>query len=213
MITQDTLAAEFAERVARVGTAGHGPARQVVVVLRDADPAVFAASAIAFAHGLAEPAGAAWYRGFTKTIFLAGDPHNLAGRHPADHLAADGSIGWYGPAPVRATEGLRRMLRPFQGPAGIAPGTVRVPLPGPGGDAGLDVAVTGMTVQDYLVAVHHVLCEAALDGLLTDAGGLVVRHLDGPPGGRYDRIRVVAEEPGGPLRAVAGLAVFAFSGG
>nr|QEO73636.1 hypothetical protein [uncultured bacterium] len=96
-------------------------------------------------------------------------------------------------------EGLRRLLRPFRGPLGVAvPFTQEISL-GDGDVAGrgalLEVTATGMTVEDYLVNVNHLLAEATLDAVLTGTGRLLIRHLPRrpAPSAQYDRIRVTAD--------------------
>ncbi|MET7329812.1 DUF6182 family protein [Nonomuraea sp. NPDC005650] len=211
---QDLLREHFDARMARVRRvrppqSAHGVG--AIAVLRAFDPVTFAGSAYAFARDLIEPRGALWYAAFTRTIFLAGDPGNLLDRHPCDHLSADSSIAWYAPAPLPAREGLRRMLRPFRGPHGLASPLLReVPLAGAGAVARLDVPVATLTVEDYLIHVNHLIAEATLDGLLTGAGRLVIRHLPHhpDPATPYTRVRV-SPDPLSPdrLRAYAYLSL------
>ncbi|MFD0690820.1 DUF6182 family protein [Actinomadura fibrosa] len=228
MLSQDELRARFEERVVRAGRMPPDPrdAGRVgaVAVLRDFSPGTFARSAVAFAReargtrGMRGTRGdwaAAWYAGFTRTIFLAGDPRNLLERHPCRHLDPDGDIAWYGPGPLADHGALRRLLRPFQGPLGVAvPFVQEIPLDG-GEAAGsglalLEVSAAGLPVEDYLVNVNHLLAEAVLDGLLDGTGRLLIRHVahePDPPAG-YDRIRVTADpRTPGRLRAHACLRV------
>ncbi|GAA4904274.1 hypothetical protein HD597_003370 [Nonomuraea thailandensis] len=204
---QRTLRAHLEARLARVRDArptGPRTTRDVgvIAVLRAFDPATFAADAYRFAATLPDARGRPWYAAFTRTIFLAGDPRNLADRHPFDHLSPDGSIAWYAPAPLSSREGLRRLLRPFRGLRGLtAPLTEEVPLGNGNTTARLDVPVAGLPLEDYLVHVNHLIAEAALDGLLPGTGRLLLRHLPAapPPAAHYTRIRVVPD-PGSPAR-------------
>jgi hypothetical protein len=73
--------AEAAERDA--------PDVSAVAVLRRFDPAVFARSAVQFALGLSDEQRVAWFRAFTRTVFLAGNPENLVERFPGAHVSPD----------------------------------------------------------------------------------------------------------------------------
>lgn len=222
MSSEDVLRAHFEARVERAARAGRArPGRRAagpvgaIAVLRDFTPETFVASAVAFARGTAGARAASWYEDFTRTIFLAGDPRNLAERHPCEHLSPDGTIAWFGPAPLADREPLRRLLRPFRGPLGVAVPFGQEMRIGDGdapgrGSALLEVPAAGMSVEDYLIDVNHLIAEAVLDGLLSGTGRLLVRHLPDDPGAsaRHDRIRVTADphSPGG-LRARAYLTV------
>ncbi|MFC4114329.1 DUF6182 family protein [Nonomuraea zeae] len=206
-LEQRTLRAHLEARLARVRAAQPTYPRTtrdigVIAVLRAFDPATFAAAAYHFAAALPDSRSRPWYAAFTRTIFLAGDPRNLADRHPFDHVSPDGSIAWYAPAPLTSREGLRRLLRPLRGPRGLtAPLTQEVPLGNGNAVARLDVPVTGLPIEDYLVHVNHVIAEATLDGLLTGRGHLLLHHLPAPPppAAHNARIRVVPD-PGPPIR-------------
>ncbi|MUN39065.1 DUF6182 family protein [Actinomadura litoris] len=214
---RDALGAEWDARLERVRLAsravrGHLPRTAAVAVLRGFTPREFLGSAVAFAAGLPPDRRAAWYGSYSRTIFLAGDPRNLAGRHPCDHLSDDGSIGWYAPAPMADREGLRRLLRPFHGPLGVTgPTEEEIPVGEGGGVARLEVPVADLPVEDYLVNVNHLLAEAAMDGLFTGIGRLLVRHLPRDPDERairWDRIRVSPDDrSAGTFRAHAYLAL------
>ncbi|GAA5039846.1 hypothetical protein GCM10023259_006150 [Thermocatellispora tengchongensis] len=217
MLTQSDLRARFDERIGRavrlLPPGGGDPGFGAVAVVRDAAPETFIRSAVAFARrAAAGTAGPLWYGNFTRTVFLAGDPRNLAVRHPPDVVAPDGAIAWYGPGRLAGHATLRRMLRPFAGTTPVTgAGALRVPLGGGGTrTAYVHVATAGLTLRDYLVHVNHLLAEAVLDGLLADVAALVVRHaprLPAPPG-RHDAVRV-APDPSAPglLRAHACLTV------
>ncbi|WP_433325309.1 DUF6182 family protein [Spirillospora sp. CA-294931] len=206
--SQDVLRAHFEARVARAGSRPAGD-YGAVAVLRDFDPATFAGAAAGFARATAGDRRAAWYGAFTRTIFLAGDPANLAERFPRRHLSPGGSVAWYGPGPLADLRTLRRLLRPFRGPLGVpVPFAHEIDLPGGGhGRAVLSVLGAGMAVEDYLVDVNHLVAEAEFDGLLDGVGRLLVRHLPDAtdPPARPDRLRVTADL--GQFRARAYLSV------
>ncbi|MGP4029209.1 DUF6182 family protein [Actinomadura sp. 3N407] len=219
MLSQDDLRAHFEERIGRAGRALPDPrdAGRIgsVAVLRDFAPGTFVRSALAFARGTRGDRGAAWYGNFTRTIFLAGDPLNLAERHPCEHLSPDGNIAWYGPGPLAGYDALRRLLRPFQGPLGVAvPFAQQIPVAGGNaagsGGALLEVSAAGLAVEDYLINVNHLVAEAVLDGLLCGTGRLLIRHVPHEPyrSAGYDRIRVTADpHVPGRFRAHARLSV------
>ncbi|QXJ22252.1 hypothetical protein AGRA3207_003226 [Actinomadura graeca] len=217
MFDQQTLREVLGGRVARArdawpsGDAGIG----AVAVLRDFTPAGFAGSAVAFAGRLSPRERALWYGSFTRTVFLAGDPRNLAERFRPAHVSEDGAIAWYGPGPLAEHATLRRLLRPVRGTTdpGWA-GALHVALseaqPTSGKVARLRVAVRDMTLPDYLVHVNHTLAEAVLDGLLTAADVLEIEHVPHLPDdpGPYEALRVSSDplRPGS-LRAYAALSL------
>ncbi|MFD0689989.1 DUF6182 family protein [Actinomadura fibrosa] len=210
MLDQETLRATLSDRITRARRAAPqgGTGVAAIAVLRDLAPCAFAASAVAFAARMAPRTRALWYRDFTRTIFLAGDPHNLAARFRPDHLAEDESIAWYDPAPPGDRKPLRRMLRPVQGRI-TWPDALDVPLTPSGRTvARLRVAVQDLTLQDYLVHVNHTLAEAVLDGLLPTDGALAIEHVPHLPDdpGPWQALRVSTDprDPG-RLRAYAAL--------
>lgn len=213
MFSQGLLREELARRInaARIGlepptTAGSAEAHDAahvsaVVVVRDIDVAAFVTGALA--HTVALPAAArdAWYRSFTRTIFLAGNPERLQHRHPPDHCTPDGAIGWYAAAELSTYLGLRRLLRAFDGPriATDIPATVPLRLPGRGAAPRrarrLLVDVAGLGMGQYLVHLHHTVCEAAICGLIGPGDALEVVHVQeiDESVGRWDYARVHAD--------------------
>jgi hypothetical protein len=232
MFTQEVLHAELARRV-RAALAGPNSAPQdvpgipgidelaaqereapdmtAVAVLRRFDPAVFARSSVEFALGVKGSARACWFRAFTRTLFLAGSPANLAARFPFDHVAPDGSVAWLGPAPRDSSAGLCRLLKLFDGDvAADLPATVGFTVPGPGGGSTLycHVATAGMSLSDYLVHVNHLLAEAVLTGAIRPGDRVVLRHAPRLVGaaGPYSVLRVHRDGADPTrLRAYAGL--------
>lgn len=217
IISQDLLRAEAARRIREarpelasrsdlLSATGLTAARQelardaeeprvlTVCVLRSLDLPAWIRATCAFAHRVAPPAAAAWRRDFTRTVFLAGNPENLAERFRFSHVADDGAAAWFGPAPADDSTALRRLLKLFTAPAGlpVAPPTV-VELP-PGAGSGerapvhhaLHVATAGVTLGAGLVHLNHLLSEAVLDGTLSPGDRLTLRQapclvgLEGP---------------------------------
>ncbi|NUT53609.1 MAG: hypothetical protein HOV94_40925 [Saccharothrix sp.] len=165
----------------------------VVAVVRHFDLASWVRGTVAFAASL--PAADGWRRSFTKTLFLAGNPANLADRFAFHHVDETGAVAWTAPAPAGDRLALRQLLRAFVGERELSvPGDVVVDLPGPTTGVGrvLSVAGPGMTVAQAMVHLNHLLVEAVFDGVLTPGDRLTVRRvprLVGLPG-PFDALRV-----------------------
>ncbi|MEW2613541.1 DUF6182 family protein [Streptomyces sp. NPDC047880] len=178
------LRAAALSRVAAVRAGlGAGPVPRglgVAVVVADLDVAAFVRGAAQFAVGIPADLREGWYRTFTRTVFLAGRPAAVAGRHPHRLVTADGNLAWYGPAARGAMLPLSRLLRSFEGPRPVevpaGPLTVTVPGPPSGHTAQASVAVGGVSTSAYLVHVHHLIAEAVLRGLVGPGDTLRVGH-------------------------------------
>ncbi|EST39301.1 hypothetical protein N566_02750 [Streptomycetaceae bacterium MP113-05] len=189
----------------------------VTVVLRRFDPPAFARAALEAVSGYPEALRGDWFRAYTRTVFLSGDPDNLRRRFAFHHVSGDGAMAWTLPGERGEQTSLRRLLQLFpDSPLPALPG--RQPVveatdaegPTSDGETRLDLATSGVTRAGYLVHLHHVLAEAALTGRLKNASGLVLRHLPqlDPADGPYTMLRAAVAEPsaaGGRLRAFAGL--------
>ncbi|MFD0688730.1 DUF6182 family protein [Actinomadura fibrosa] len=153
-----------------------------VAVVHRFDLASWIRASCGFALGLDPAAGAGWRRSFTRTIILAGNPGNLGGRVRFDHRADDGSSAWLAPGPPDRVTGLRRLLKPFDGPGPLPPpptGTIRVP--GEAGNRppvrhGLHIATAGTTVSRCMIGLNHLLAEAVLDGLVRPGDRLALHR-------------------------------------
>jgi len=212
---------------------------RAVTLVRDLEPVAFIQDALRFALGLPGELSAPWLRSFTRTLFFAGNPASLAGRLAYRHVADDGAVAWLGPAAPDATRTVSRALRLFQGP-GVWPGAlppigIRVPATAPaaaapvtavpvtaapaaGTSVELRIACGGVSAAEYLVHLHHVLCEAALRGLVRPGDLMDVAHVPGldiddvdvadviHAGGAGTHVRI-AQDPagGGDLRLYAHL--------
>jgi hypothetical protein len=156
------------------------PDTTAIGVLGRFDPAGFAQSSVAFALGVRGRARAEWFRAFTRTLFLAGSPANLAARFPFASIAADGSVGWLGPAPLPSSAGLRRLLKRFDGDAECDPPAAVVEFTAAGPPGGTvrhcHVATAGVSLTDYMVHVNHVLAEAVLVGEIRPGDRVVLTH-------------------------------------
>ncbi|HEU5110317.1 MAG TPA: DUF6182 family protein, partial [Micromonosporaceae bacterium] len=198
--------------------AGAGDADALtVVVLRRVALAGWIAETCRFVAGVAPERAAPWLRSFTRTVFLAGNADNLAGRFRFDHVAGDGSAAWAGPSPAGRSEALRRLLKVFHcahGPPARPPVTVEIP---PAGDRRparppvrrlLYVATAQVTLPDCLIHLNHLLAEAVLDGLVRPGDRLAVHQVPSLAGlaEPLAALRVGAEPTHpGRLRAYAGL--------
>jgi hypothetical protein len=237
MFTQDVLHSELARRVraAQAGLDGclapapAGDASEslaeleaaaalaassgvaAIAVLRHLDLAVFVRSSLEFALGLDGTRRDAWFRAFTPTVFVAGNPANLVARFPFDHVSADASVAWLGPVPPEQSMGLRRLLKLFDGSAELRPvSRLALDVPGAGGRRlrRIYVATAGVRLSDYLVHLNHTLAEAVLTGAIDPGDHLVLHHVPrlGAVPSPYQALRVHRDtrDPG-RLRAYAGL--------
>ncbi|MFH0180593.1 DUF6182 family protein [Streptomyces cacaoi] len=181
------LSSPQALRAARAGLHGAGPAPHdevlAVVVIGRLDLPSWVRETCAFALGLTPESRAVWRRSFTRTVYLAGSPHNLRERFAFAHVAGDGSAAWAGPAAGPATATLRRLLKVFEAShelTGRPSATVTVPgRPGsrPAVRRELYIATARVTVTDALVHVNHLVAEAVLDGLIGPGDRLALRFV------------------------------------
>lgn len=182
-----------------------------VAVVRRFDLVSWVRGVCAYAAGLPPRLVPAWRRSFTRTIFLAGNPANLADRFAFAHVGEDGAAAWTAPAAERSLMPLRRLLKLFAGPSGVpARPPVTVSVPGtPAREPvrrGLYVATSGVTVAEVMVHLNHLLAEAVLDGLLGPGDTLTVRQVPWLSGVSepFAALRVGSVGPD-RLRAFAGL--------
>lgn len=183
----------------------------VVVVLRDFIPRVFVESCMDFVLGLDDTSRLGWFRSFTRTIYLAGNPNNLVGRFSFRQLAKDGSIAWSAPAPFASSFTLRRLLSSFHAnipdsaltgfetvvPAARLSGKTKI----------LYVGVAGLTGVDYLIHLNHTLSEGILTGAISPGDRVLVRavpSVNGCPQLANLRVHVDLFD-GRRLRAYAGI--------
>jgi hypothetical protein len=214
MLTQEELREILDTRIRAAGPQrSEAPA---VAVLRGFDPRGFARSVLDFATWLPPEARARWQADFTRTVFLAGNPQNLADRLPPSVVAPDGQIAWYAPGPRVAHRELRLLLRAVQGdlpPVMPGPFTLRVPhapatRPREGGVRRLrmTVAISGLSLGRHLVHVNHTLAESVLTGVLAPGDLVTVHHVHElpEPTRRHAYLRV-HQDPDAPdlLRAFA----------
>ncbi|MFD4376436.1 DUF6182 family protein [Streptomyces sp. NPDC058486] len=172
-----------------------------VVVIGRLDLPSWVRETCAFALALAPGAAETWRRSFTRTVYLAGSPANLRERFAFDHVAADGSAAWAGPADEAATATLRRLLKSFEAPRELAarpPVGVTVPGRPKAGRAvrrDLYVATARVSVTEALVHLNHLLAEAAMDRLIGPGDRLTLRFVPRLTGREpsFARLRVDAD--------------------
>lgn len=186
------LATALAGRDAEAG----GPRLAAVVVLKAFDPASFVAGTVRFAAQLPRDRSAAWYRQFTRTLFLVGDPRRLAARFRFDHASPDGAVAWRAPDPGGACDPITRLLKPLQteGPCRLdRRGLLRCQ---PGTPAGahrrLTLDVADLPLERALVHLNHLACEAVIEGRLgpEDRLDLLDAGAIGPPRPSFTAVRV-----------------------
>jgi hypothetical protein len=183
----------------------------VVCVVRRFDPASFIRASCAFAAGLTPAQASAWRRSFTRTIFLAGNPRNLADRFAFAHVSEDGLTAWTEPSTMDDSAALRRLLKLFQGPRHLPPWPVlRIAVPGPTMGIRRDLYLTtdGVSVADCLVHLNHLVADAVLDRLITAGDLLTLRQVPRLIGisQTLERVRVGLDRINPDrLRAYAGL--------
>lgn len=168
----------------QTGLAG-GPAGAVVpdrvsvpVAVRVFAPAAILAGAMAFAAALSTVDADAWLRSYTRSLFLFGNPANLAARYPPALVAAGGQAAWLGVYDARRAEHVRRLLRPVCGVLPADPGRLDTVV-GPDARPGwlLQVAVRDLDLPRYLVHLHHTAAEAVLTGVMPAGATVALRHV------------------------------------
>ncbi|MGW6910663.1 DUF6182 family protein [Streptomyces sp. NPDC054940] len=205
-------------RAARAGIHGTGAVGTdetlAVVVVGRLDLPRWVRETCAFALTTAPEKRHAWRRSFTRTVYLAGSPVNLRERFTFDHVAADGSMAWAGPAPGAATATLRRLLKAFEASHELTArpsATVTVPgrpRSGPPAHRDLYIATAKVTLTDALVHINHLLAEAVMDGLIGPGDRLTLRFVPRLTGldARFVRLRVDTDvHRPDELQAYAGL--------
>lgn len=224
---QERLRAEFLQRIGRAVEVRPDDARDLaelaetaaaqsdlaaVVAVREPRLPSIVAAALRFARDLPDAVAHRWLRGFTRTLFLVGNPTQLRDRFSFAQVAADRCAAWFGPAPMAASTGLRRLLRPVPSTGQVClPERLTVTVPATGGALGaggpvpagriheLWLATQDLSWADYLVHLHHSLAEPALTGLLAAGDQLAIRHaprLTGwPAGAAYRRVHFDRQDP------------------
>ena len=181
---------------------GDGPS--ALAILRRFDPAEYARGAAAFVAALDAAAREAWYRAFTRTAVLVGDPGRIVARFDGLIVHATEDMAWVFSPQDRVTLGLRRLLKPLRtsSPPRLEP-TVRCEL-GTGAAHEVLLAAGGLALERYAVLLNHVVCEALITGALEADARVTVRHVReieslGPA---CSYVRVVPD-PSDPTRLVA----------
>jgi hypothetical protein len=186
VLSQELLQEELSARLSDIqsvdlseGDATDPGELAVFVVVREVDMRAFLRSAIDFASQIPPDLAQAWYRSFTRTIFLAGDPSRIRERHRPGHVSADGMLAWFGPLRPESYQGLRRLLKIFDAPAMPAlPDGIAVGASNRATRWRLYVDTAAIGMDEYLVHVHHLVCEATIRGLIGLEDRIEVRNLE-----------------------------------
>jgi Family of unknown function (DUF6182) len=182
-----------------------------VVVMRDFVPQMFAQSCVAYVLGLSPQSAAGWFRGFTKTVFLAGNPMNLTKRFEFQLISSDGSIGWFAPVAPSESHTIRRLLDALE--VGLPNESMTnfdivIPAQKPDGSTKiLYVGVAGFNGMSYLIHLNHILSEGLLSGILGPGDRVVFRTVPSVNGcGPLEGLRVSVDLfDRGRLRAYGGI--------
>jgi hypothetical protein len=205
---RDTI--PLAEEVSKQGAA--------VVVVRDFDLRTYLESCLTFVRNLDGAIQDKWFRTFTRTLFLVGNPEKLCHRFHFDQVASDGSLGWISPTFPDQTLPIRRLLNSLQFDLS-AVGPIEVDFTVPGKEAEgrawlLYLAIAGLSGPQSLVHLNHILVEGMITGLFRPGDRICIRSVPTLSGLSADfvsvRVHVDLHDPT-RLRGYAGIAPF--SGG
>ncbi|WP_230646896.1 DUF6182 family protein [Bradyrhizobium sp. Leaf401] len=153
-----------------------------LVVLRDFNPKAFGESCLKFACGLDLNIKREWFRNFTRTLFLVGNPLKLRYRFRFDQISDDGSIGWISSS-VPSSSPLPRLLKSFHvDPSPVPSLELDLDVPGETGQRKtwlvyLDTAE--LNVSQCLVHLNHILAESVITGLFRAGDRICVRPVMG----------------------------------
>ncbi|MET7550933.1 DUF6182 family protein [Streptomyces sp. NPDC005500] len=183
MFTQTHLRSALEARIQRAGA--HRDEAAAIAVIHSFDLEEFSRSLLEFVYKLSHVERELWLADFTRTLFLAGNPLNLAGRHPTTTLAPSCAMGWYAPASNARHRELRLLLRALEGelPASLQHTVITVPGTAPGPDEGapirkwrLAVDIREASLSRYLVHLTHTLAEAAITGTFRPGDQVRITH-------------------------------------
>jgi hypothetical protein len=215
MLTQELLREEAQRRLAESGVHvaperllnGDAPpdlgkdALCVLVILRAFDLLTFLDGTLTFTSSLPEDVLRGWYHSFTRTIFLVGDPRNLAQRFSFAHVTQDRSVAWTRPAPQHVYTGLRRLLKLFDASAlPKLPKRIECSVPGNQTRSAIRRRLyfnfKGLSLEEYLIHLNHTLCESVFRGVLHPGDALELIHVEAfhDPVEPYDYLRVHADQ-------------------
>ncbi|MFI7057095.1 DUF6182 family protein [Streptosporangium canum] len=136
----------------------------VMVVMRRLDLGDLVHGALEFTGGLSPEEADIWYRNWTRTRFLLGNPHNLLGSPAVRTVGPGGHLAWLGPVDVARPPGLSRLLKLVTGRLPELPPNVHLPGERRGAPCEIRIACRGLTTAGYLIHLHHTLAEAVLLG-------------------------------------------------
>lgn len=153
---------------------------QAVVVLAGFDLTSFVHGAVDFVAGLSPQLQGDWYREFTRTLFFAGNPEALGRRFALDQTSVDGRIGFLKPAGAESHQNFKRLLKPLRTSGPFRPATLALTIEASTRELRrrrLLLATDGLRLEEYLIHLNHILCEAVIAGHLSQSDTLEVRHV------------------------------------
>jgi hypothetical protein len=204
-VTQELLFQRLSQRLVDSDFGAATPARarcEAIVVLKDFALGDYVAGVRQFVARVPEAQRRDWYRRFTPTLFLAGDPARLQERFRFDHVDERGAVAWLFVPDAERDHDLKRLLKILRTelPYRAADGPVRI-ASGAGSPARwrLLLAMSGLRLERVLVHLNHTLVEAQLSGLLAATDGIEILHVDAideiPDSARYLRIHADEADP------------------
>jgi hypothetical protein len=204
------------EDLAAIADAGGdgGGGRAALVILRRFELGDYVRGTVEFVGRLDPRSREEWYRDFTRTRFLVGDPDRVSGRHGDLITWRSADVAWVSPAGERnALRTLSRLLTPLRTAAPpAAPRHYEGPLseagdrPGAGPEKDICLATLGRPLEEYLVHLNHSVSEGLVTGALSACDRVVVREvmsIERLPA-RREYVRVAVE--GDRLRAAGFIA-------
>jgi hypothetical protein len=150
----------------------------VCVVLSDFDLESYVKGTLEFLGCSPERDLGVWYRCFTKTVFLLGQPSRLRARHAFGFVATNGLIAWSLPCAKGATADIRRQLKSLhtEQTVQVPPVISLSPTPTGGHRIHISIDIRDLSVEEYLVHLNHTLCEAFIEGHLSATSSIVVNN-------------------------------------
>lgn len=160
------------------------------LVLRSFELETYLRATFAFLEAQSDERLDAWARCFTRTVFLVGRPRQLAAAFPFGHLADDGSMAWLLSDDPKEQTRLLRLLQRLKtsGEASLPESFTDAPEQGGVAESRRVrawIASTGLPLEDYLIHLNHLVCEAYLSGALRREDPLTLTHV-----GRIDALKL-----------------------
>jgi len=195
----------------------HQQKLQTIVVLSNFEISAYVNNCLIFLSKLTEHALIDWYHQFTTTIFLIGNIGKLASSVTFLHIAEDGSSGWCAPASPLAWRQQTRILKQFKSMQTLGRHEYSIntsaycdSASSNGVSSVLQIAVRGLTLNQYLIHLNHAICEIYIMGLLKTTTTLIIKNVEDivevTETPHYVRVHIDSEIPD-QLRAYALLSI------